>query len=385
MHRHLTAAAHAWAVRGHDGGELYRGARLEAAEAWAGEHAGDLNPTERAFLAASSDAHRLAVEEAARSARRLRRSFVAVAAVAVVAMIAGSVAFLQRRNASDARDRAARAAVVASNERDTAKAATVEAERQRANAEATTADSETGRMAAVAPGIAETDLPLALLLAAEANHRSDDPRTLGALEEVLAGAGTNLGFIPIDARRSGTDADTIHYWGLGVDAKGNLVVSTTNELLILASADGSVLRRIDISGRAQDPNDGLISRGFAARGNTAVWVDTKDGLWLADLSTGDVTDTGLDSVEGAELEPDGTHFVVARADGRLERYRVGATTPDWTVAGDGLRTVGDVKPFTPATLFGLGAEVSDVALPHRHRVLARRAGPCSNREATESG
>ena len=326
----------AWTVRGRDDGELYRGARLEATEAWAGDHAGDLNPAEGAFLAASSDAHRLAIDAAERSARRLRRSFIAVATVAVLAVIAGSVAFVQRRSASEARDRAARAAVVASNERDTAKnerdtakAATAEAERQRANAVATTADSETGRMAAVAPNIAETDLPLALLLAAEANHRSDDPRTLGALEGVLAGAGSNLGFIPVDAHRGATDVDAVHYWGLGVDAKGDLVVSTTNEILILASSDGSVVRRIDVSGGAQDPSGGLISRTFAVRGNTGVWVGTHDRLWLADLSTGAVTDTGLDSVEGVELEADGAHFVVARADGHssvigsVQRRRTG--------------------------------------------------------------
>ncbi len=154
----------------------------------------------------------------------------------------------------------------------------------------------------------------------------------------------------------------IDYRGLGVDAKGDLVVSTKNEVLILAASDGSVVRRIDVSGRAQDPNGGLISQQFTSRGNTAGWIDTDDRLWLADLSTGAVTDTGLDSVEGAELEADGTHFVVARADGRLERYRLGETTPDWTVAGDGLRTVGDVKPFTEATE-GVGADVSDALYP----------------------
>ncbi|MEZ5231724.1 MAG: hypothetical protein R2749_03310 [Acidimicrobiales bacterium] len=41
--RHLTAAAAAWEASGRDAGELYRGGRLEAAEAWADEQPDRLN------------------------------------------------------------------------------------------------------------------------------------------------------------------------------------------------------------------------------------------------------------------------------------------------------------------------------------------------------
>ena len=51
--RHLSAAAQAWADRGRDPAELYRGARLESVAAWAAQHTGDLGSVEAQFLDAS--------------------------------------------------------------------------------------------------------------------------------------------------------------------------------------------------------------------------------------------------------------------------------------------------------------------------------------------
>ncbi len=106
LHRHLTAAATAWATRSGDLGELYRGGRLEGAESWADAHPDELNAAEWSFLEASvAERDRLIAVEV-RSHRRLRRSLVGVALVAVLALIAGGAAWEQSRNARTAQRQA---------------------------------------------------------------------------------------------------------------------------------------------------------------------------------------------------------------------------------------------------------------------------------------
>src|SRR6185295_2592872 len=105
LHRHLTAAADAWAAADRDASELYRGQRLAAATEWLASGAA-LSTTEAAFVDASVAEQEREQRVQARTNRRLRVLLGAVALVLVVALIAGGVAFVQRRNASRARDRA---------------------------------------------------------------------------------------------------------------------------------------------------------------------------------------------------------------------------------------------------------------------------------------
>ncbi len=53
LHRHLTDSALEWETRQRDAAELYRGARLAQISEWASVHEAQLNPAERAFIAAS--------------------------------------------------------------------------------------------------------------------------------------------------------------------------------------------------------------------------------------------------------------------------------------------------------------------------------------------
>jgi hypothetical protein len=110
LHRRLGDAAHAWDNAGRDPSDLLRGARLEGAVEWAGEHATSLNSLERAYLATSrTEAERELAESERRAAerlaanRRLRRMLVGAAALLVVALAAGTMALVQRGHASDAR------------------------------------------------------------------------------------------------------------------------------------------------------------------------------------------------------------------------------------------------------------------------------------------
>jgi WD40 repeat protein len=92
LHHHLRAAAREWNAGGRDPGELYRGARLTAAQEWAAEHDGELNALERGFLEDS-------VAASERAHRRLQTVLAAVASLLVVAVIAGAIALDQRGNA----------------------------------------------------------------------------------------------------------------------------------------------------------------------------------------------------------------------------------------------------------------------------------------------
>jgi WD40 repeat protein/DNA-binding SARP family transcriptional activator len=124
LHRHLTETAQAWARRGHDPGELYRGARLAQASERAEARASALNPLEREFLEASKElaqrresereaarqreleaARRLAeaekqrAEEQVRSSRRLRWLALGLAALLLLASLSALFALQQTKRA----------------------------------------------------------------------------------------------------------------------------------------------------------------------------------------------------------------------------------------------------------------------------------------------
>ena len=150
--RHLTAAADGWDALGRPPGELYRGARLEAALEWAATDDSAVTAREREFLEASealaaSERQQLAARarEQARQNRRLRGLLAGTAAVLVVALIAGFVAADQRDSARAAKEVAAhealvsRSITVASTKRDVAALLAVEAFRAQPDAAAESA------------------------------------------------------------------------------------------------------------------------------------------------------------------------------------------------------------------------------------------------------
>jgi WD40 repeat protein len=156
-HRHLTHAAEDWSERGKDPSELYRGPRLVAARELL---AGELNPLEVEFLAASAaaeDAERQEAEAQAaareRAHRRLRVLLVGTAVALVAAITAGLVALSQRDRANDQADRAQEATVSA----------------------------QVDRIVAEVPQLLDRDRALAGLLAIEAERLRPAPSTRAAL------------------------------------------------------------------------------------------------------------------------------------------------------------------------------------------------------------
>ena len=140
LHRHLTGAVAGWIAAQRDQGELYRGARLEAASDWASVHAADLNPEERDFLAASEQEARRTRDKERRQVRRLRGALAGVAVVAALAVIAGALALVQQRRADDA-----------------------------------AATAETRRLVADAAALVDQNRDVALLMAVEAYQREPGP------------------------------------------------------------------------------------------------------------------------------------------------------------------------------------------------------------------
>ena len=166
LHRQLTEASRSWERSGRDAGDLYRGARLDAAQQWSESGgAGRLNPTEAAFLEASREARDAEQARLRRANRRLRSLVGAIGVALIVALVATGIALVQRGRAHDS-------ATTAEHQADVANDARANADVLRLTAESKVAQAK--------------DLPLALLLAVEARRRADTPGTNGALQSALA-------------------------------------------------------------------------------------------------------------------------------------------------------------------------------------------------------
>jgi WD40 repeat protein/class 3 adenylate cyclase len=153
LHRHLTEAAHDWALLEHDPGALYRGAHLAQAREWATLHSNALNAEEKAFLEASSSLVQIEVAEREaqrerelaaaqelaetqrKAASRLRirnRIITTIGSIAVIlALLAGMFGLQSNNNAGIAQNNAA-TAQVARDDALNAKA-NAQAERDRAD------------------------------------------------------------------------------------------------------------------------------------------------------------------------------------------------------------------------------------------------------------
>jgi DNA-binding SARP family transcriptional activator/WD40 repeat protein/energy-coupling factor transporter ATP-binding protein EcfA2 len=149
---HLTRSARAWQAGGRDDGDLYRGARLQAALDLEASQPDELGPTEHEFIASS----RSAAEQEITRLRRGRRLLVVVAAGLVILLALASVA-----------------GVLAVRSRNDAAAAAVRADAQRVGLQALT----------------RTDVAQKLLLAVAAVRLDDGAGTQSSLLTALQDAG----------------------------------------------------------------------------------------------------------------------------------------------------------------------------------------------------
>ena len=154
----IAAAADAWDAEGRQATDLYRGGRLEEADALATATPDRLRPVDRAFVEASRETELATRDREAGRVRRLRRLVAGTATALALALVAGGVAAVQQRRAQDAADDAIAAA------------------------EAADLATLISRSAAL---IGEED-DVAVLLALEAHRRAPGPTTEAAVVDALA-------------------------------------------------------------------------------------------------------------------------------------------------------------------------------------------------------
>jgi DNA-binding SARP family transcriptional activator len=206
VRRHLAPAARAWANGGRPDEELYRGARLAAAQDWAAGPDADVTPAEEQFLAASrarSDAELEEARERARreaaARRRTRRLAIGLAAVLVLALVAAGAA-LRSQHA-------------------------VEVEAVRAEGNRLASQSRTTQ-----------ELDLAMLLAAQGFRLADTAATRDALRAAVTGHRRALRVVPLSqVTRSGSlgaGGETFFIIDRAADLLGWPVMSESSPQLI---------------------------------------------------------------------------------------------------------------------------------------------------------
>ena len=348
IHRHLTEAATGWLVAGRDPGELYRGGRLEAVEAWAAGHEGDLNAAEHDFLQSSLterqaelDAEAERFEEQVRHNRRLRGLVAVATVIAVIAAAAGVFALAQRSRANDeaaAAEDLADDAVAAAEEAD---AATAEADAAAAEADAAAAEAdllrseaerqalvESARFLSVAAEDAVTDDPdLAVLLAVEAARR----QTLAEvdIEEPMRALYTTTSVHDIAFRQQDVGLRFMFQTAVSTEPGGDraAIVDAEEGRPEDARVDVVDLRTGD---RVPVAVDRPTSVAWHASGDEIAIGDDFGVIWSADPGTGEATQ-------------------LFNAGG--DRVNVFSVDDDWLVykTGEGVGdvVVADTRTFTP--------------------------------------
>ncbi|GLW89636.1 hypothetical protein Aglo03_04520 [Actinokineospora globicatena] len=368
-HRATTRAAQEWEVLDRDPGALYRGVRLSAALEWARRADGQLNPVERAFLAASSDQQ---AGERAAAARRTRQSRYVMAALAVLVTITtviGVVAAVQRadavraRQAAVSRQLATRALALAHSDPITAKLLSVEANRAASTIEARSAlislsayrhlRTDVERHAQAVSGVAFT--PDGTLVSASQDQtlslwRGDDRGRTATLR------GHHTWIRALAVNSAGTLAATG-----GDDRRVVLWDLRARTVLREFTGSGDIVRVLEFS-----PDGGLL----AGAGNdlqVRLW-DVPSGRLVATL-TGHTA-----SVAGLAFSPDGATLASSADDRTIRLWDVTRHTPVATLTGhtNGVRAV----EFSPDghTLASTGDDTTvalwDVPTRTRTAVLA---------------
>ncbi len=241
LRAHLTPAAAAWSTSG-DEGELYRGARLAAAQDWIARHMAELTEVEKDFVHASTEAVAREQQSARRTVRRLRQTL-AAAAVALAIAVTGVVVAV--------------------------------AEQRRADAAAAEADAR--RLAAQA--LVERDLGRAMLYGVAATRLYDSPETRASLVAALKRAPGLL--------HTASLADGDRYQGMAVSPSGTVVaVGSVRGVIQLYDAQSLRLLKTLIYPRAHSIQDVAFTAdgtGLLAFGDLA--STGSPGVVLWDLNT----------------------------------------------------------------------------------------------------
>jgi WD40 repeat protein len=363
LHRHLTLAAEGWERRKRDPGELYRGARLAQAAAWAQSHSNTLSGLEEAFLEASRELAQQ--EEAEREAQRqreleaaqalaetqrqaaaqLRKRALYLTGAFILALVMFGMALYQGY-------RARQTAVTAQNER------RIATSRELASASLNNLDVDPERSILLAMqsisttrSVDGTVLPDSL----EALHRSI---VTSQIRETLDNHGTRVlsaAYSPDGSQLAtiGDDGTVILWDVINWNEKFRLPGMTTPSDLVTTqriaySLDGKLLAACDSSQvKIFDPATGNLVRtltGFQADATALAF--SRDGSYLAAGSAGGkvivwniASDDSLlelaghsDAIEGVTFSPDGKWLITGSDDATIKIWDVttGALLHDYS-------------------------------------------------------
>jgi WD40 repeat protein len=271
--QHLSVAAAAWDDRGRIDADLYRGARLDAAEKACGDAPGGVNTFEHEFLNASRTSVDLATDADDRRRRRLRRRLVATSIALVFAILASAIALAQRREARHQAD----AASVA-------------------------------RLVALSQSLTASKRDVAALVALEASMRSPGAATDGAMMNALYSEPSFVGDLRPSAalRQIDVSRDGRTLWGTS---------STTAEPVISIDLEARTSTPIEIPGQGDDAV--ALVKAVDDQRLLVVFDDGAGGdvgkrLHLVDPGSG--TSLASDAVDGAivdvQLSPGGDRAAV---------------------------------------------------------------------------
>ena len=270
-----------------------------------------------------------------------------MACVAVLALITSVVAVRARRRAEENERAAASAAteadtqraeadmqrVAAAGQRDAADIARERAEAAELDAEDTLRHAETERMAALAPDLADNDLSLALLLAAEARLREESPETMGSLLDTLRAAGDVVRLAPNGTALPATVVEAI--------AGDRVVTVYVPDHVVVRDVQTMEVLQDFIVSDPQPIQPPLKWKTPAIGNDVIVWIGSAHGL-VIDLASGEEQTLPGPPPSGVGIDRATGRLAVVDEAGGLTMYDSPSDpTPRWTQAGDGARTVGD--------------------------------------------
>lgn len=262
IQRHLHAAALDWDRAGRPDAELYRGGRLESAEAWMAAHADDTSVVDTAFVDAAVASRDATRERERRQVRRFRTVAVVAGVVAVIALVAGLIAIREQRTADQ-----------------------------------TAFDADIRRMGAEAVNLLSVSETTALLVALEAQRQEPSNATLGSLQQVLVGL--PRGWLGNFAQGRGhvhlaVSADESVYVGVGPEGI-DVYSLLTRQQLASAAVDGQVT--VDVS-----PDGSVLATGDEAGTVTVRDVPSLEPLMSLVIGDG--------SIAGLSFSRDGQRLAV---------------------------------------------------------------------------
>jgi WD40 repeat protein len=287
---HLRGAAQAWNASGRGPYDLYRGARLQAAQDWKDQHPVEVTGVEQDFLTASAEATDRALTEAnaraereAAGRRRLRSVALALAAVVVLALAAAAVAIAERGTARHQQGNAVRSALAA----------------------------DSRKLAAQA--LSASDLRTSLLLSTAAYRLQDSADSRSGLLATLERNGSALWRVPTENRVQwlGVSPDGKQLWTADNNRSITKFDGTTHQ------QTGQFPMRASVLAAFSPDNRMIVAVGAAGfhdkAGNTrAIILDAQTGAVLKVLPVAAVA--GGTGERTAAFTGDGHWLIVAEGD-----------------------------------------------------------------------